>query len=271
MSQQANIPESLAICIARERTRVFAADPALAGDVRRWAGEELAAHPCRDDALLVVTELFANAVRHGSRGPGCAVAVCVRPLPRAGAYIAVTDSGGGGRPVPRDTGPESVTGRGLVIVDGLAARWGIRRDGSGWRVFAWLAPPEAAPRNRPHVEGARGPYGRGTTMNEPDARRVVTDWAGGERPMPRPFVLVGYQGPYVANDHGTAPLLVDAEGVQLASGAVYAWCHGGCCADRPRAWPSIEAAADFHGSYIVDASGAVRDPARGQESYADGR
>jgi hypothetical protein len=100
-------------------------------------------------------------------------------------------------------------------------------------------------------------------MVDTDVRRVAADWAGGDPAMPRPFVLVGYNSPYVANDHGTAPLLIDAEGVQLPSGAVYVWCNGCCCADRPRAWPSIEAAADYHGSYIVDSSGAVREPADG--------
>lgn len=95
-----------------------------------------------------------------------------------------------------------------------------------------------------------------------EAQRVAADWNEGGRAIPRTFVLVGYAGPYVVNDHGTAPLMVDAEGVVLGSGAVYAWCHGGCCAPMPRRWPSVDAAADFHGSYIVT-GGDVRLPADG--------
>jgi hypothetical protein len=93
-----------------------------------------------------------------------------------------------------------------------------------------------------------------------EVRRVAADWAGGEHRAPEAFVLVGYHGPYVANDHGNPPPLIDAEGVVLASGTVFAWCHGGCCVQRPRAWESIGAATDSHGSYIVAADGAVRVP-----------
>ena len=107
---------------------------------------------------------------------------------------------------------------------------------------------------------AREPGSEGNeTMSESDARRAGDDWAGGQRPMPEPFVLVGYHGPYVANDHGAAPLLIDAEGVRLSTGAVFAWCHGGCCTDRPRRWETVDAAAEYHGSYIIDATGHARE------------
>lgn len=92
------------------------------------------------------------------------------------------------------------------------------------------------------------------------ANRITQEWASSGHRMPEPFVLVGHSGPYVVDDHGTAPLLIDAEGVVLPSGAVYAWCAAGCC-ERPRRWDSVDAAADFHGSYIVT-SGDVREPAR---------
>lgn len=98
-------------------------------------------------------------------------------------------------------------------------------------------------------------------MFEMDTREVSADWAGGGHQVPHPFVLVGYHSPYVANDHGAAPLLIDAEGVMLASGAVYTWCRTGCCTDHPRTWPTIDAAADYHGSYIIDTTGAAHTPA----------
>lgn len=123
--------------------RRFAADAALAADARRWVAGLLEAHGCRDDAVLVVGELFANAVQHGSAG-GATVVVSVRRLPGDRAYVAVTDCGGTGRPVPRAAGTDAVAGRGLAIVAGLAERWGARRSGPGWRVFALLAPDDPA-------------------------------------------------------------------------------------------------------------------------------
>lgn len=93
-----------------------------------------------------------------------------------------------------------------------------------------------------------------------NANCVTQEWASSGHRLPEPFVLVGYSGPQVVNEHGATPLLIDAEGVVLASGAVYAWCSGGCC-ERPRRWDSVDAAADFHGSYIVTGDGA-REPWR---------
>ena len=97
-------------------------------------------------------------------------------------------------------------------------------------------------------------------MIEPDLRDVRDDWSRGKLSIPQPFALVGYQSPYVVSSDGRPPLVIDAEGVVLLSGAVYAWCRTGCCGPSPRHWPSVEAAADYHGSYIVGPNGAVRAP-----------
>lgn len=78
--------------------------------------------------------------------------------------------------------------------------------------------------------------------------------------MPRAFMLVGQGGPHVLDDHGIPPTIIDAEGVQLLSGAVYTWCHTDCCSDRPRSWPSVEAAADYHGSLVLFPDETPLDP-----------
>lgn len=71
--------------------------------------------------------------------------------------------------------------------------------------------------------------------------------------LPRPFLLVGIGGSNVIGAaYGPGPLLIDAEGVVLRSGAVYAWCRTGCCTQIPRAWPSVDAVADYHGSFVVE-------------------
>lgn len=97
-------------------------------------------------------------------------------------------------------------------------------------------------------------------MPEFDIRTVREDWTSHKPAMPAPFTLVGYQSPYVLASNGRPPLIIDAEGVVLASGAVYAWCRTGCCGQNPRRWPSVEAAADFHGSFIVGHDGSIIAP-----------
>ena len=93
-------------------------------------------HPCGDAAVLLVSELFSNSLRHsGSGAPGGMVAVTVT----AGGglvRVEVTDQSGPGVPelCPADDSGEG--GRGLRLVAGLAARWGWRRcDG---RTVTWF-------------------------------------------------------------------------------------------------------------------------------------
>lgn len=83
--------------------------------------------------------------------------------------------------------------------------------------------------------------------------------------QPRAFVLIGQGGPNVIDPGtGRAPIVIDAEGIVLRGGAVYAWCRTGCCDQHPKRWPSVDAAADFHGSWILDRDGTVRAPAADQ-------
>lgn len=77
-----------------------------------------------DDALLLVTELVANAVRHGE---GPVTLTLVRDQGRL--RVEVTDASRR-PPRPRDKGVEAESGRGLQIVDVLATRWGTTPAGS---------------------------------------------------------------------------------------------------------------------------------------------
>jgi anti-sigma regulatory factor (Ser/Thr protein kinase) len=77
------------------------------------------------DAELLVSELVTNAVLHARS----AARVMIE---RAGTTVRVSvfdDSPA--RPRLRDYGPEAVTGRGLVIVDRIAARWGVDPSDDG--------------------------------------------------------------------------------------------------------------------------------------------
>jgi PAS domain S-box-containing protein len=89
-----------------------------------------------DDAELLVTELVTNALRHG--GPG--VDLWLRPLPAGGLRLEVVDGRGGRAPTVQRPSDDAEGGRGLVIVQTLAARWGTERLAAGKQVWCELDP-----------------------------------------------------------------------------------------------------------------------------------
>ena len=93
-------------------------------------------HPCGDVAVLLVSEIFGNSVRHsGSGAAGETVTVAVRAGDRI-VRIEVTDRAGPGTPELRSADRDTEGGRGLQLVAGLAARWGWRRRGG--RMMTWF-------------------------------------------------------------------------------------------------------------------------------------
>lgn len=85
----------------------------------------------RGDVLLVVSELVSNAARHG-RDP-IELSVAVTP---SHVRIEVTDSGDA-QPLPvRRPAATSQSGRGLLIVDSIAASWGVSPEATGKTVWA---------------------------------------------------------------------------------------------------------------------------------------
>ncbi|MET7617394.1 ATP-binding protein [Streptomyces sp. NPDC005408] len=89
---------------------------------------------------LIAAELVANAVRHG-HVPGRDFHLRLAAAPAA-LEIDVTDTRGERRPrpAPRPPGPDDESGRGLLLVDALADRWGItpRSAAPGKTVWAVL-------------------------------------------------------------------------------------------------------------------------------------
>lgn len=84
-----------------------------------------------DDAQLLVSELFTNAVRHtASEKVSCELWLVGLRL-----CMEVTDQGGGPHPMePRANGSvdnDGESGRGLLLVSVLADDWGIRRGSLG--------------------------------------------------------------------------------------------------------------------------------------------
>ena len=87
-----------------------------------------------DDALLVVSELAANALTHAQSS--YRVQLSATP---AALRIEVDDAGVGA-PEPQPLTETEEHGRGLHLVDALAASWGIEAaDSGGKRVWAELA------------------------------------------------------------------------------------------------------------------------------------
>lgn len=91
-----------------------------------------------DDALLVVSELAANALTHA----GSAYRVRLSATPHA--LRVEVDDDGAGTPEPRPLTETEEHGRGLYLVDSLAASWGMESgDTGGKRIWAELALPSA--------------------------------------------------------------------------------------------------------------------------------
>ncbi|HEY5334663.1 MAG TPA: ATP-binding protein [Mycobacteriales bacterium] len=82
-----------------------------------------------EDACLVLAELVGNAVRHGAPLAGGVLEVdwCVVD---GVVEVRVTD-GGAGVPRQRTAAVGAESGRGLAIVDAVAASWGVARPAQG--------------------------------------------------------------------------------------------------------------------------------------------
>jgi len=96
-------------------------------------------HPSTDVAVLLVSEIFGNSVRHSRSGdPGEMITVTVKVTGSA-VRVEVTDLRGSGVPELLPAGGDEEGGRGLQLVAGLATRWGWRRRGG--RTVTWFELP----------------------------------------------------------------------------------------------------------------------------------
>ncbi|MFD4020647.1 ATP-binding protein [Streptomyces sindenensis] len=107
---------------------------------REFTAERLAhwgLEKATDDAQLIVSELTTNAVRHGGDGP---LTVCLSAHPLLPLLLlSVTDRGRAAGPLRAlhpDDGAEA--GRGLELVEALAALWSWTHTGRTTTVWAVL-------------------------------------------------------------------------------------------------------------------------------------
>jgi serine/threonine-protein kinase RsbW len=124
--------------------RVFPGVAREIPEMRHWLTALLPDCPARDDVTCVVTELSTNAVQHTASGRGGSFRVEVTWHPDT-VRVAVADGGAPSGPHRTDV-PGAEHGRGLLLLEGLASRSGVRGDHRGrlvWADIPWTA--QAAP------------------------------------------------------------------------------------------------------------------------------
>jgi anti-sigma regulatory factor (Ser/Thr protein kinase) len=161
-------------------THEFAGKPESAREARAWAAQRLDGCPNADDAVLLLSELVANAVRHSASRDGGVVRV--RLSIAAGAWVRceVRDEGPltltGSRdhePLAEDAAPAvtepgelAETGRGLWLVHELATRAGSNGRGLYWFTLPWHSRPTAGTPGQPGPDG-HNTMREDTAMTEP--------------------------------------------------------------------------------------------------------
>lgn len=90
-----------------------------------------------DDALIVISEMIANAVSHGVPGDDDTIEISWS-ISGTLLELSVLDAGVDGHLKPVDFDEDSLSGRGLSIINRVADRWWVDMS-AGTRVNAELA------------------------------------------------------------------------------------------------------------------------------------
>lgn len=141
-------------------TRNFPTDPSSIGAARR-AVEELAClgPTVLEDLRLLVSELVANSVEHSPQREGTPIGLTLSVSTRR-VRVEVDDGGHGFTPTPPRRPPvDAPSGRGLFVVDQLAACWGVTGEG-GTHVWCELERdrldgPVEGPKRSPEAPAGR--------------------------------------------------------------------------------------------------------------------
>jgi anti-sigma regulatory factor (Ser/Thr protein kinase) len=108
--------------------RSFPGQPDQVALARHFVQGALAGCPALADAVLLTSELATNAVQHSATGRGGAFVVAISHAPGR-VRVTVTDNGSATRPaVAAEPEDLAVSGRGLLLVDALADRWGYASE-----------------------------------------------------------------------------------------------------------------------------------------------
>ncbi|MEH0544610.1 ATP-binding protein [Streptomyces sp. B21-105] len=129
----------------------FCAEPAEVAALRRVMRLHLGIwglHEVTDEAQLCVSELAANVITHVGPGTPATLAVSMNGVH---LRIEVHDPDTRALPTLLDANSESEGGRGMALVDAVAARWGVRLQLDRKVTWCELATGLTSPNG--HVEG----------------------------------------------------------------------------------------------------------------------
>lgn len=117
-------------------------DASAPAAARRIIEAAVPAGPLRDDALIVVSELVANAWRYGDQPIHLVLQGEVDGLPSGSLHIAVSNRQRPTSPsVPEQTiagRPDGLGGRGIALVAAVAQDWGWQVEAETMTVWARL-------------------------------------------------------------------------------------------------------------------------------------
>ncbi|MEI7029976.1 SpoIIE family protein phosphatase [Streptomyces pratensis] len=135
---------------------IHQADPEGLSDARSIVRQALAdwgLAAFADDAELVTGELLGNVLLHTEGGAVLTLEVLPEPVRRVRLSVQDRSSTWPRRRAPGET---STSGRGLLLLDAVATRWGIEPRGEGKAVWCEIgpAPPTARERSAP-ADGCR--------------------------------------------------------------------------------------------------------------------
>lgn len=103
-----------------------------------------------DAAEICVTELVANVIRHVGEGTPSTLVVAMKGTH---VRIGLRDPDARALPTLMSAMPDAESGRGMMMIDAVAARWGVILSGSSKLVWCDLATRLASPSG--HIEDPR--------------------------------------------------------------------------------------------------------------------
>jgi anti-sigma regulatory factor (Ser/Thr protein kinase) len=106
--------------------------------LKTWMREQGCSRDLIEDGRLVISELVANSVRHAQPlSDGTILITWSRE--RKGIKISVTDGGSTSRPRTVRASASAVSGRGMAIVEAIAADWWTEHTRTRSTIHALLA------------------------------------------------------------------------------------------------------------------------------------